>query len=114
MLGKIRLMTIDYADFAKLDIRIGTIVTAEPIEGADKLLRLEVDLGDETRQILAGVAQYYQPNELIGKQVPILVNLAPRKMRGLESQGMMLAADEDGRPILLQPEEKVKNGTKIS
>ena len=103
-------MTISFDDFKKLDIRIGTIVVAERIEGADKLLRLEIDLGSEKKQILAGIAQWYTPDDLVGKQIPILANLEPRMMRGLESQGMMLAAD-DGRPILLHPQEKITAGS---
>ena len=103
-------MTISFDDFKKLDIRIGTIVVAERIEGADKLLRLEIDLGSEKKQILAGIAQWYTPDDLVGKQIPILANLEPRMMRGLESQGMMLAA-HDGRPILLHPQEKITAGS---
>jgi len=106
--------TITYDDFAKLDIRIGTITVAEAVEGADKLLRLEVDLGSETRQLMAGIAEYVDdPATLIGKQIPVLANLAPRKLRGYESQGMMLAADENDAPILLHPETKIANGSKI-
>ncbi len=106
--------TITYDDFSKLDIRIVTIKVAERIEGSDKLLRLEVDLGDETRQILAGIAEHVEdPQTLIGKQIPMLVNLEPRKMRGFVSQGMMLAADHEGKPILLHPETPILNGSKV-
>ena len=103
------MITID--DFKKLEIKIGTIISAERIEGADKLLKLQVDLGSEKRQICAGIAQWYAPEDLVGKQIPILANLEPRMLRGNESQGMMLAADSEGRPILLHPETKIANGS---
>lgn len=104
---------ISFADFTKLEIKIGTIVAAELVEGADKLLKLTVDLGTEKRQILAGIKAFYQPEELIGKQVPILTNLEPKKMLGLESQGMLLAADVDGRAVLLHPDRQTPAGSKI-
>lgn len=103
---------ITYDDFAKLDIRIGTITLAERIEGADKLLRLEVDLGNETRQLAAGVAQWYEPEQLVGKQVPIIVNLEPRTIRGVESHGMMLAAGGD-QAYLLHPDQPLEPGTEV-
>ena len=84
-------------DFAKVDLRVAQILVAERVPKADKLLRLEVDLGYEKRQILAGIAQYYEPEKLIGRKIVIVANLAPRKMRGLESNGMLLAASLDGR-----------------
>lgn len=105
---------ITYEDFAKLEIRIGTVESVDRIEGADKLLKLIVDLGTEKRQILAGIAEFLEdPQSLVGKQVPILVNLEPRRMRGLESQGMMLAADNEGKPILLHPEVKIPAGSTV-
>ena len=85
-----QVITID--DFAKVELRVAQILVAERIPKADKLLRLEVDLGYEKRQILAGIAQYYEPEKLIGRKIVIVANLAPRKMRGLESNGMLLAA----------------------
>jgi methionyl-tRNA synthetase len=92
-------ITID--DFIKVDLRVAQILVAERVPKADKLLRLEVDLGYEKRQILAGIAQYYEPEKLIGRKIVIVANLAPRKMRGLESNGMLLAASlEDGAPVL--------------
>lgn len=103
---------ITYEDFKKLDIRIGTVESVSRIEGADKLLKLIIDLGSEKRQILAGIAEFLDdPQSLVGKQIPVLVNLEPRKMRGEESQGMMLAADVDGKPILLHPESKIPPGS---
>jgi peptide-methionine (S)-S-oxide reductase len=106
---------INYDDFAKLDIRIGTVTSAERIEGADKLLKLTVDLGSETRQIVAGIAQIVaDPAELVGKQLPILCNLEPRMLRGVESQGMMLAAgDENDLAVLLYPSHMIPNGSKV-
>jgi len=104
---------IQYADFAKLEIRIGTIIIAERIPKADKLLRLVIDFNTEQRQILAGIAKDYKPNKLIGRQVPVLVNLETRVMRGLESQGMILAADVEGRGLLLKPTKKVPNGSVV-
>ena len=106
---------ITYDDFAKLDIRIGTVTSAERIEGADKLLKLIVDLGAETRQIVAGIAQTVtDPTELVGKQLPILCNLEPRTLRGVESQGMMLAAsDEQDMAVLLHPAHQIPNGSTI-
>jgi methionine--tRNA ligase beta chain len=104
---------ITYDDFMKLDIRIGTVRKAEKVQGADKLIRLEVDLGGEQRQVVAGMAHTYQPEEFIGKQVPILVNLEPRKLRGVESQGMILAVDVDGRPAMLLPDREVPAGSVV-
>lgn len=105
---------IGYDDFKKLDIRIGTVESIDRIEGADKLLKLIIDIGVEKRQILAGIAEFIDdPQLLVGKQIPVLVNIEPRKMRGLESQGMMLAADSGGKPVLLHPEIKIPNGSTV-
>lgn len=104
---------ITFADFKKLDIRIGSIVSAEKIEGTDKLLKLVVDLGKEKRQLVAGVAQYYKARDLVGKQVPVVVNLKPRQIKGIESQGMILAADEAGKPVLLHPDKQVAAGSVV-
>ena len=93
---------IVYDDFAKLDLRMGTVVSAEKIPRSKKLLQLEVNLGFESRQILAGAAEHFEPAELVGRKVVIVANLAPRKMMGLESQGMVLMAeDRDGKLTLL-------------
>ena len=92
-------ITID--DFAKVELRVAKVLVAERIPKADKLLRLEVDLGYEKRQILSGIAEWYTPEELIGRRIVVITNLAPRKMRGLESHGMLLAAStEGGKPHL--------------
>jgi len=102
---------VTFDDFEKLEIRIGKITSAEKIEGADKLLKLEVDLGGVKRQLVAGIAQYYKPEELINKEIPVLVNLEMRKIRGIESQGMLLAAIEGGIPVLLHPDKEVSPGS---
>ncbi len=106
-------ITID--DFAKVELRVAQILVAERIPKADKLLRLEVDLGYEKRQILAGIAQYYEPEKLIGRRIVIVANLAPRKMRGLESNGMLLAASlpPDGAPVLAGFLEDVPLGARL-
>jgi methionyl-tRNA synthetase len=107
--GKI---TID--DFAKVDLRVAQIKVAERVKGADKLLRLEVDLGYETRQILAGIAEAYAPETLVGRKVVIVANLAPRKLRGLESNGMIVAASlEGGKPVLASFLEEVPLGARL-
>jgi methionyl-tRNA synthetase len=107
------LITID--DFAKVDLRVAQILVAERIPKADKLLRLEVDLGYEKRQILAGIAEYYQPESLVGRKVVIVANLAPRKMRGLISQGMVVAAslEDHGRPALASFIEEIELGARL-
>jgi methionyl-tRNA synthetase len=106
-------VTID--DFSKLDIRIGKVMAAEKMEKSNKLLKLTVNSGLDTRTILSGIAQYYTPEEMVGKQVTFIANLAPRKMMGLESQGMILtAADAEGKVKLLQPAGEVDPGAAIS
>ncbi|MEK7114947.1 MAG: methionine--tRNA ligase [Patescibacteria group bacterium] len=102
---------ITIEDFKKLDIRIGKVLSAEKIPSADKLLKLVFDIGGEQRQIVAGIALVFpDPSVLIGKQVPVLLNLEPRQLRGETSFGMMLCADNDGKPILLSPIEEVPPG----
>jgi len=102
-------------DFVKVDLRVARIIVAERIPKADKLLRLEVDLGYEKRQILSGIAQWYTPEELIGRNIVVIANLAPRKMRGLESHGMLLAAShgEDGKPVLATFGEEIALGSRL-
>ncbi|OGP81185.1 MAG: methionine--tRNA ligase subunit beta [Deltaproteobacteria bacterium RBG_16_54_11] len=104
---------ITFDDFMKLDIRIGTVTAAEKVQGADKLIRLELDMGGESRQVVAGMAHTYAPEDFMGKQVPILVNLEPRKLRGIESQGMILAADVGGKPVMLIPDREVPPGSAV-
>ena len=107
-------ITID--DFSKVDLRAGEIMSAERIEGATRLLKLTVDIGAEVRQVLAGIAEYYQPEDLVGMKVVVVANLKPRKMRGLESQGMVVAASvgEEGKPVLVTFNQDVPNGSKLS
>jgi methionyl-tRNA synthetase len=103
-------------DFVKVELRAATILEAERVPKADKLLRLQIDVGEaEPRQILAGIAEYYQPEEVVGRKIVIVANLAPRKMRGFESNGMLLAASvgEEGRPVLATFGEDVPNGTRL-
>lgn len=104
---------ITFEDFMSLDIRIGEIKEAERIKGSDKLLRLLVNIGEETRQIVAGVAETYEPDGLVGTQIVILANLEPAKLFGVESQGMLLAADVDGSAVLLRPEDTIKPGSRV-
>jgi len=106
---------ISIEDLGKIDLRVGQVITAERVKGADKLLKLMVDLGTETRQILAGVARFYSPEALVGRKIIVVANLEPRKLRGLESNGMLLAASvgEDDRPVLAGFLEEVPNGAKL-
>ena len=95
--------TVSYEDFKKLDIRVGLVLEAEDLEKSEHLIRLKVDIGEkEPRQILAGLKGYYTPKQLQNRKVIVLVNLQPRKMMGMESQGMLLAADVDDKPFLLK------------
>ncbi|HUQ85006.1 MAG TPA: hypothetical protein VM077_01670 [Candidatus Limnocylindrales bacterium] len=106
---------INYEDFSKLDIRVGTVIDCIEKEGSDKLLRLTVDFGEEgTRNILSGIKQWYKPTDLIDKQFVFVFNLAPRKIMGEESEGMILAADgKNGKPQPLKPKSKAPNGSAI-
>lgn len=104
---------VTFDDFKKLEIRIGKIISSEKVEGADKLLKLEVDFGEIQSQLIAGIAQYYKPEELVNKEIPVLVNLEPRRIKGIESQGMLLAVVEGKKPILLHPDREVLPGSMI-
>ncbi|MHB8652103.1 MAG: methionine--tRNA ligase subunit beta [Minisyncoccota bacterium] len=105
--------TITIEDFAKLDIRIGTVLSAEKVAGADKLLILKIDLGEEVpRQILAGIAEHVGPETLMGKQIPVVANLASRVLRGHESQGMILAVGTGDTFALLHPSTEVPVGSR--
>jgi methionyl-tRNA synthetase len=105
---------ISIDDFAKIELRVGQVKAAEKVKGADKLLRLEVDLGTEVRQVVAGIAESYAPELLIGRKVVIVANLAPRKLRGLESNGMIVAASpEGGKAVLAGFLEDVPVGTRL-
>jgi methionyl-tRNA synthetase len=107
---------IDISDFARIDLRVGEVKTAERIPKADKLLLITVDIGEEQpRQILAGIAQYYEPEKLVGRKIVVVSNLKPRKLRGYESQGMLLAASigEEGKPVIATFTEDVPNGARL-
>jgi methionyl-tRNA synthetase len=105
---------ISIDDFTKIELRVGLVKVAERVPKADKLLRLEVDIGTETRQVLAGIAEAYAPETLIGRKVVIVANLAPRKLRGMESNGMIVAASlEDGKPVLAGFLEDVPVGARL-
>lgn len=105
------LLSID--EFMKVEMRVAVVVAAERVEGADKLLKLRVDLGTEQRQIVAGIAKAYAPEQLIGKRIAVVANLKPARLRGVESQGMLLAADFGGRPIVATFDEEVPAGTRV-
>ena len=105
---------IKFEDFSKVDMRIGTVISAEEIPGSEKLLKMEVDFGDVgKRQILAGIKAWYDPSSLVGKQFPFVINIEPRKMMGFESQGMLLAADSNNTAVVLLPEKSVGNGISV-
>ena len=105
---------ISFEDFQKLDIRIGKVLSVEKIPDADKLLKFIFDIGGEQRQILAGIAEFYpDPSILVGKEIPLLLNIEPRTFRGQISDGMIIAADLDGKPVMLFPEKEIPPGSKI-
>jgi|SRR3989344_2147296 len=105
---------INIDDFAKVEMRVGTVLEAQEVEGSEKLIKLSVDLGEEEpRIVLTGVKEWYSPEEFVGKQFVFVSNLEPRPMMGMESQGMIMAAGGEDKPILLVPQEKIANGAKI-
>ncbi|MCF6333960.1 MAG: methionine--tRNA ligase [Draconibacterium sp.] len=105
---------IEFDDFSKMDIRVGTVLEAEKVTKTKRLLKLKIDTGIDQRTVVSGIAEYYKPEDLIGKQVSILVNLAPKTLRGIESQGMILCAENaDGSLSIVEPDKKVKNGTEV-
>ncbi len=106
-------MVITIEDFQKIELKIGEILEAERIEGSDKLLKLRVNFGEETRQVVSGIAKAYEPADLVGRQVTFVTNLEPRFLMGLESQAMILAADTGDGPVLLVPDKKIANGSGI-
>jgi methionine--tRNA ligase beta chain len=100
-------------EFMNVDLRVAKVLSAERVEGTDKLLKMQVDLGSEQRQLVAGIAQVYEADALVGKQIVVVANLKPARVRGVESQGMLLAADAAGRPIIATFEEEVPLGTRV-
>ncbi len=106
---------ISFSEFKNIDLRIAKILATEKVEGSEKLLKLKINLGSEEREILAGIAKEYQPEELIGREIIVVANLEPKIMMGLESRGMLLAAkDAEGRPVLLKPDKEIPAGSEIS
>ena len=99
--------------FFDVQLRVAQVLEAERIEGTDKLMKLQIDLGEEKRQLVAGVATSYEPDALIGKRIIVVANLKPAKIRGVESQGMLLAADFEGRPIVASFDEAIPPGTQV-
>lgn len=106
------MITID--DFKKVELKVAKILEAVRVEGSDKLVKLKVDLGSEQRQIIAGIGKIYTPEILVGKQIIVVANLEPRKLMGLESQGMLLAASDEMGPVLVIPESEVGPGTSLN
>ena len=104
---------INYDDFKKLELRVAKVLEAERVEGSEKLLKLKLDLGGEPRQVVAGIGKSYEPEKLLGKEIIIIANLEPKQLMGLESNGMLLAADSANGPIILMPEKEVEPGTLI-
>ncbi|HDI00753.1 MAG: methionine--tRNA ligase subunit beta, partial [Candidatus Latescibacterota bacterium] len=104
---------ITLEEFQKLDIRVGEVTSAESVQGTRKLLRVEVDLGGEKRQLVAGLAEHYAPEELVGRKVIVLANLKPARIRGVESQGMLLAADDGKNLALIVPDREVGSGARV-
>ena len=104
---------ITFDEFKRMDLRVGQVLKAEKVEGTQKLVKLEVDIGMENRQMVAGVAELYPPETLIGKRIIVVANLKPARIRGIESQVMLLAADLEGKPIVPFFKEDVPAGTKV-
>jgi len=105
---------INFEEFSKIDLRVVKIIKAERVENSEKLIKLEVDGGKEKRQIIAGIGKYYKPGDLVGREIIMVWNLEPKILFGLESQGMLLAARDEEKPIILIPEKEVPVGAKVS
>ena len=105
---------INFEDFVKIDLRVGKIIEVEKVEGSSKIVKTTVDLGEENRQILAGIGKFYSPEELINKIVIVVVNLSPKKIMGMDSEGMILAVKDDNNLSLLGVDKEIKIGSKIS
>ncbi|MBR9681202.1 MAG: hypothetical protein GOV00_00170 [Candidatus Altiarchaeota archaeon] len=107
------MVDVKYSDFAKLDLRVGTVEKADRVQGADKLYKLEVNLGTEKRTLVAGLRQWYEPMDLIGKQLIIIANLEPKIIKGIKSHGMLLAGQDSSKVALLRPDMRLDNGAKV-
>ena len=106
-------MTINIDEFKKIELKVAKVISSGRVEGSEKLLKLEVDLGPEKRQVIAGIGKAYDPETLVGKQIIIVANLEPRSLMGLESQGMILAANSESGPVLVVPDKEVVLGTEL-
>lgn len=104
---------IKLEDFQKLDLRVAKILQAERLEGSDKLLKLQIDIGEEKRTLVAGIGKKYEPGDLIGQLIVVIVNLEPKEIRGIRSEGMLLAVDSQNGPVLIVPLEQVIPGKKV-
>lgn len=105
---------ISIEDFAKTELRVGTVVSAESVPGATRILKLSIDIGDRQITTASGIAQHYQPEELVGRRVVVVANLQPATIRGIESQGMILAASQEGhKTVLVAPAEDIPNGARV-
>ena len=106
---------ITYDDFMKVELRVATVLAAERVEGAARLLKLRVKIGEEERTLAAGIAKHYSPEELVGKQLIVVANLEPKKLRGIESNGMLLAActDDESQIVFVTPEKQIPDGSRV-
>ena len=104
---------VQFGEFKKIDVRVGSVITAEKVEHTNKLMKLIVNVGEEERQIIAGIADHYKPEELIGKKLMVVVNLEPKVFKGLESRGMILAADWENEVVVIFVDDKVPIGTRV-
>ena len=104
---------IDIEKFFETQLRVETVTEAEPVPPSNKLMKLQVDLGSESRVLVAGISKEYDSSELLGRQIIMVANLEPARLMGIESQGMVLAASVDGKPVLLRPDDPVPNGTPV-
>ena len=106
--------TITIEDFIKVELKTANVIKAERVEGSEKLLKLRIMVGEEERTLMAGIAKHYSPEEILGKTIIIVSNLKPRTIKGIESQGMLLAVEDEGKVILLTTDKKVKDGLRVS
>jgi methionine--tRNA ligase beta chain len=104
---------INIDEFKKVELRVARVLSAERVEGSDKLIKISLELGEEKRQVVSGIGKNYEPDDLVGKQIVIVANLEPRSLMGLESQGMILAASTPEGPVILNPEKEVPSGSQI-
>lgn len=106
-------MMISYEDFSKIELKVAKVLKAERVENSEKLIKLEIKVGDKEKQIVAGIGKFYNPQDLIGKSIVIVDNLEPKKLMGLQSEGMLLAASNDEELSLIIPDKEIKDGSQI-